>query len=423
MRSTSPKPSTYDDGTCGSRSRWVGEQARVAGVESKAVEALVSVGARYVGRAPGFQVEPGWWSEVEAITRHLDERLGVQTLVLRLVHADEAAVGRGGRVVYHVEAMEEPRPGVLDETPLPDWDSIIAAEPLRSTWAEVGGPARLIAWARSVLGPEGAVQVKTWNLSCLIRFPGAWAKATSRFCSIDADIIEHVRRYDETLAPAVLATSRENRWSLLAHAPGTDCWEPDRLSVESVVSRWVAAQAALAAEVDELDAPRLLPGELAEEVAALIPRVALSDDEVSGLVKLVDRLPVIVGELESASLPISLVHGDFHPGNWRSDGTHRVIVDWADTFVGHPATDIRRLHDFLPAEKREHAAEVWSAAWQRALPGCEPLRALRPMSVLGPLTYALMYQRFLDNIEPDERIYHEDDPGICLRAALRLCQG
>ena len=93
---------------------------------------------------------------------------------------------------------------------------------------QVNGPIRLIEWAQSIVGPHDAVQVKTWNLSCLIRFPGAWAKATSRFCSIDADIIEHVRRYDETLAPAVLATSRENRWSLLAHAPGTDCWEPDR---------------------------------------------------------------------------------------------------------------------------------------------------------------------------------------------------
>ncbi|RZU16065.1 phosphotransferase family enzyme [Kribbella rubisoli] len=389
-------------------------------MEFKTVEALVSVGARYVGRAPTFDVEPGWWSEVEAITRHLDELLGVPTFVLRLVHADEAVIGRGGRVVYHVEAMGEPRPGVLDETPLPDWDSIIAAQPLRSTWAEAGGPARLIAWAADVVGPVDAVQVKTWNLSCLVRFPGAWAKATSRFGSIDADIIEHVLRYDETLAPAVLATSRVDRWSLLAHAPGTDCWEPDRASVESVVPRWVAVQAALAEEVDELDAPRLLPDELADQVTALIPRVDLSDDEVSGLVKLVDRLPSIVGELESAGLPISLVHGDFHPGNWRSDGTHRVIVDWADTFVGHPATDIRRLHDFLPAEKREHAREVWSAAWRRELPGCEPLRALRPMSVLGPLMYALMYQRFLDNIEPDERIYHEDDPGICLRSALDM---
>jgi hypothetical protein len=42
------------------------------------------------------------------------------------------------------------------------------------------------------------------------------------------------------------------------------------------------------------------------------------------------------------------------------------------------------------------------------------------MSVLGPLTYALMYQRFLDNIEPDERIYHRDDPGTCLRSALDM---
>jgi len=104
-------------------------------VEFKTVEALVSVGARYVGRAPTFDVEPGWWSEVEAITRHLDELLGVPTLVLRLVHADEAVIGRGGRVVYHVEALGEPRPGVLDGTPLPDWDSIIATQPLRSTWA------------------------------------------------------------------------------------------------------------------------------------------------------------------------------------------------------------------------------------------------------------------------------------------------
>jgi hypothetical protein len=29
-----------------------------------------------------------------------------------------------------------------------------------------------------------------------------------------------------------------------------------------------------------------------------------------------------------------------------------------------------------------------------------------------------MYQRFLDNIEPDERIYHADDPATELRAAV-----
>ena len=388
-------------------------------MDTKTVEALVTVGARYAGRAPTFAVEPGWWSEVEGVTRHLDELLGVPTVVLRLVHGDSPTIIRGGRVTYHVQALGSPRSGVLDETPYDEWDSIIAPQPLRATWADVDGPSRLVEWAQGVLGPVTPVQVKTWNLSCLIRFPGAWAKATRRFCGIDADTVEHVRRYDETLAPTVLATSRENRWSLLAHASGVDCWEPDQPTIENVVSRWVGVQAAVAAEADGLAVPRLVPADLAAEIAGLIPKVELSSEELGSLERFIEGLPSIVEELDAAGLPVSLVHGDFHPGNWRSDGTNRLIVDWADAFIGHPATDLKRLHDFLPPEKRAHVATVWSRAWRQHLPTSDPLRALRPMNVLGHLTYALMYQRFLDNIEPDERIYHQHDPAINLRAALR----
>ncbi|WP_328526852.1 aminoglycoside phosphotransferase family protein [Kribbella sp. NBC_00359] len=390
----------------------------------KTVEALVSVGDRYVGRAPTFDVEPAWWSEVEGITRKLDHLLGVRTVVLRLVQADAAVVMRGGRVVYHVQALGEPRPGVLDETPYDGWGAIVAPHPLRATWAEVDGPTRLIEWAQSIVGPLDPGQVKTWNLSCLIRFPGAWAKATSRFCSIDADIIEHIHRYDGTLAPTVLATSAADRWSLLAHAPGIDCWEPDRPTIEDVVGRWVAVQAALAGEVDDLDAPVLRPAELADEVSRLLTVVELSDDAVLDVKRLLTTLPTILGELDAAGLPITLVHGDFHPGNWRSDGTNRAIVDWADSFVGHPATDIQRLRGWLPADQGNHAVEIWSEAWKQQLPDSDPRRALRPMTVLGRLVGAVMYQRFLDNIEPAERIYHADDPRAELQAAveaMRAC--
>jgi len=387
-------------------------------VETKAVEALVSVGARFVGRVPGFEVEPAWWQEVEGVTGRLDEVLGVRCVVLRLVHADEAEIGRGGRTVYHVQAMGEPRSGVLDETPYDGWDEIVAPHPLRATWAEVDGPERMVEWARSILGPVDPVQVKTWNLSCLLRFPGAWAKATSRFASVDADIIEHVQRYGGTLAPTVLGRSVENRWSLLAHAPGDDCWKPDAATIENVVSRWVAAQAQLAAEVDELRAPRLLPDDLATEAERLLSVVPLSDKDRADVGSMLGKLPSIVGELESSGLPITLVHGDFHPGNWRSDGTNRAIVDWADTFIGHPATDIQRLLDWLPDAKHPHATEVWTTAWKTHLPTADPQRALAPMAVLVHLVYAVMYQRFLDNIEPSERIYHADDPAYELRAAV-----
>jgi hypothetical protein len=387
-------------------------------VETKTVEALISVGDSFVGRAPAFEVEPPWWQEVEGITRHLDELLGVPTMVLRLLHADEAVIGRGGRAVYHVQALGEPRAGVLDETPYDDWDAVLAPHPLRATWAEVDGPSRLIAWAQNTIGPLDPVQVKSWNLSSLIRFRGAWAKATSRFGSVDADIIGHIHRYDETLAPTVLATSAANRWSLLAHAPGIDCWEPDRPTVEDVVSRWVRVQALTAGEVDELNAPASRPEDLGDEVSRLLTVVPLSDDDVLDVKQVLSTLPAILNELTASGLPITLVHGDFHPGNWRSDGTNRAIVDWADSFIGHPAVDIQRLHGWLPADKGEHAVEVWAAAWKRALPDSEPLRALRPMTVLGRLVYACMYQRFLDNIEPSEWIYHQDDPRLELQAAV-----
>jgi hypothetical protein len=395
--------------------------------ETRVVDALVSVGGRYAGRLPEFKVDGPWWSDVEGVTRHVDEALGGRAVVLRLMHADEAAIGRGGRVVYHVQAMGDPRSAVLDAAELPDWDSV--GHPLRATWAEVDGPQELIEWAAGIVGTAEWTQVKTWNLSCLIRFAtddgGAWAKATSTFCSVDADVIAQVRLYDARLVPVVLGVDLENRWSLLRHVPGNDCWEPDRATVQDVVSRWVAVQAAMAAEVDELRTPRMVPGDLADELTGLLAGEVgerLTADELVEARRLVDELPAIVARLESAGLPITLVHGDFHPGNWRSDGTTGRIMDWADSYVGHPATDIERLRGWLPAEKQDHAVETWAAAWKRRLPGCEPLLALEPIKVIARILGAVTYQRFLDNIETSERIYHEDDPTSEVRAAIEAAK-
>ncbi|WP_433017803.1 phosphotransferase [Kribbella sp. CA-294648] len=113
------------------------------------------------------------------------------------------------------------------------------------------------------------------------------------------------------------------------------------------------------------------------------------------------------------------MHGDFHPGNWRSDGSNRMIVDWADSFVGHPATDIHRLVGWLPAGDQEQAKSVWVNAWLKHIPRSRPLRALAPMKVIARLQGALLYQRFLDNIENSERVYHEGDPASEVRAAIQ----
>jgi Ser/Thr protein kinase RdoA (MazF antagonist) len=149
----------------------------------------------------------------------------------------------------------------------------------------------------------------------------------------------------------------------------------------------------------------LLEGQIAQELTA---------QELAATRELGDRWAL----LDECGLPDTLVHGDFHPGNWRSDGTGQMIVDWADCYVGHPAADIQRLIDWLPEEQGSVAAQTWVDVWRAHRPTSEPERALEPMAVLARVIGAIVYQRFLDNIEPAERVYHEDDPVTEIRTAL-----
>ncbi|MFD6878558.1 MULTISPECIES: phosphotransferase [unclassified Streptomyces] len=71
-------------------------------------------------------------------------------------------------------------------------------------------------------------------------------------------------------------------------------------------------------------------------------------------------------------MPDTLVHGDFHLGNWRSDGTRTVVVDYADSLFGHPAMDGLRPRRFVDEERWTLIAQVWARAWQEHVPGSAP---------------------------------------------------
>jgi hypothetical protein len=144
----------------------------------------------------------------------------------------------------------------------------------------------------------------------------------------------------------------------------------------------------------------------------------LTAGEPAAACRLLGRFPV----LEDCGLPDTIVHGDFHPGNWRSDGGPPVVVDFADTHMGNPVLDGVRIRDFLPEGKRATAVQAWIGAWTARVPGCDPARVL---SIAGPLAHlarAVRYQEFLDGIEPSERIYHLGDPAASIRTALRCAQ-
>jgi hypothetical protein len=391
------------------------------------VRALVVHDGALLGAVAPFEVASPWWSDVEPVAAELERRLGARTVVLRIVASTGAGM-RGGDVTYLAEALTRPAsPAPWDGPPDP---SVLAPDERRMAWAEPGGPARLLGWAdaelralgRPLVGPP--VQVKSWNLSCLFRLPTAagpvWLKCTPPFLGSEALAIGRVAEHDPDLVPVVLATAADGGCTLLADVPGADCWSPDPATVDEVLRRHVAVQVALAGA--ELPG---LPDHRVSTLAARVPRL-LAPDVAGGLgaagrrtlSHLVDGLPRRVAAIAATGLPETLVHGDFHPGNWRSDGHRRVVFDWCEASSGHPACDLLRLVEWLPAPLAARAVDRWEAAWRAALPGCDPARAAELVRPVQHLEAALTYQTFLDGIEPDERRYHEGDPVDQVRQAL-----
>ncbi|MEV0680283.1 phosphotransferase [Actinosynnema sp. NPDC050436] len=352
------------------------------------VVALVTVGGEHLGSV-GFTVDSPWWNDVEPVVTRLDAMLGVPTSVLRLISATGSGM-RGGTVTYLVEAASRPSSwgskALEGNEPIVGSEQFAKSDPLRMPWAEPGGPADLVAWAGARLEGVGrqvrkAVQVKTWNLSCLYRLETEggtfWAKEIPAFMADESAVISMVRSVDPGLVPDVVASAPQR--VLMRAASGVDCWQPSAEVIADIVPRWVAVQAALGARA---------------EVRG------------RGLRKRNVHVP-------SFGLPDTVLHGDFHPGNWRSGG---VVLDWGDAHWGHPALDAARLIGFVGDDLG--IAEVWADAWLRHRPDSDPQAALKCARPASHLVGALVYQEFLDRIEESERVYHLGDPERELRTAL-----
>ena len=376
------------------------------------VSAVVTAGDRVVGTAGPFAVDVPWWAEVEPVVAHLRAVLGVPAYVLRLLAVDGGEGGRDGHVTYHVEA-----PGTT--VSLPAADPVTGEDPLRAYWATAPGLAELFDWARAQVPVTGPVeQRRTWNLAGLFRLPTAdgpvWLKALPPFAADEAQVMAAFAAVDPTLVPRVLAAAPGRL--LMADVPGTDCWHAPPPVLTGGIARFVHAQSV----ITRAPAGLVVRDDPAAEVTALLGRdLGLSPAEVDGAHALLPRWAT----LAECGLPATVVHGDFHSGNWRSSsGGPPTVLDFADAHVGDPVLDGLRVVDFLAPERRAAARAAWVSAWRLACPDSDPARALAVAEPLGHLHYAVRYQEFLDGIEESERIYHRDDPGGAVRRALAVAE-
>jgi Phosphotransferase enzyme family len=390
-----------------------------------------------VGSIGPFPVAGPWWAEVEPVVQEVEKVLGGAAFVLRLLTVEGADGARDGHVTYHVAALEPPaatgpdgrrhrdaRPGGTRRDG--SGSDLLADHPSRLPWARADGIEALLAWAGAHVEILGrARQVRSWNLSALFRLETprgpVWLKAFPPFAAAEPAALAAFAGVDPGLVPEVLATGPGR--VLLADVPGRDGWDASGAEVGDVVGRLVTAQFHLAdPEVRSAAGGEPLPDRRPEVLAGAVRDLLdgpvgaeLTPQELRAARRLAPGWEVLAG----CGLPDTVVHGDFHPGNWRcADGRRPVVLDLADAHRGNPVLDGRRALDFLPTERRGEAARAWISAWARAVPRSRPAEALSVAGPLAHLAYAVRYQEFLDRIEPDERVYHAGDPAAAIRQAL-----
>jgi aminoglycoside/choline kinase family phosphotransferase len=253
-----------------------------------------------------------------------------------------------------------------------------------------------------------------------------WCKSVPRFLTHEGTIIAMVGAGEPTLVPPLLASDPASHTVLLADVPGEDDWDAPEGRLLTMVDALVRLQARWIDHVDDLLDPGLpdwRSSSLFRLVEALVSRpdvrAELRADELHRLDALVGRLPDRLAALDACGIPDTLVHGDFHPGNWRSDGRSLVLLDWGDVGVGHPMLDMSSFEGYLSDDVKPRIQQGWIDAWKRERPGADPSRARSLIEPIAALRRAVIYRGFLDGIEPSERRYHEADVRDWLRAALR----
>ncbi|WFE64179.1 aminoglycoside phosphotransferase family protein [Micromonospora sp. WMMD714] len=375
---------------------------------------LVDATGRTLGALPDFTVPVPWWQDTVEVVAGARAAYGTEVAVLRLL-AGQRGEPPGGHVGYLAEAV-----GPVGVPLLPAEAVEPAAHPLRAPYAQPGGPAASLAWAAGQLDrlgrpATGAAQQRTWNLSAIWRLDGphgtTWLKQVPSFFRHEAAVLRLLA--DDPDTPTLLAADDEGRM-LLDHVPGEDRYGADAAERTAITAVHHALQLRAVPTVDRLAAagvPDLRGAALARWLRTMLAPHPAADRHLADV-------ETRLAEVARCGLPDTLVHGDLHPGNVRADGRRRTVIDWGDSFVGHPAFDVLRLTEQLPAGPAAAVLADWCARWRSDVPGCRPERAVALLRPVAWLRMAAVYAMFLAGIEPSERIYHAKDvPANLARAA------
>jgi len=271
------------------------------------------------------------------------------------------------------------------------------------------------------------MQVRTWNLSSLWRIPVegqiVWLKVVPHFFAHEGALLALMAG---TRVPTVLG--HDGGRTLLAEIAGQDQYAAELPLLHEMVNLLVDLQRQWSDDVEELLALGLPDWRAPALGAAIADVVDRTRDEITAedrvtLANFVRGLPGRFDELTACGFQDSLVHGDFHPGNFRSDGRALTLLDWGDSGIGHPLLDQPAFLSAIPNDAVGAARAHWLQQWSEAVPDSDPARASILLAPVAAARQAVVYRSFLDNIEPSEHPYHRADPAKWLKRTAALVQG
>jgi len=375
-----------------------------------------------VGSLPPTPIATPWWQDIAPVVAAAREHWGLDVTVLRLLKAGLPAPP-GGEVTYLAEVDKAP-------AGLEPWRGALDNHPLRLPYARPGGPAADLAWAQARLAEAGKpltgppVQIRTWNLSSLWRLPyaggGAWLKVVPPFFAHEGALLAHLAGRP---TPVLLASDGPRM--LLAEIEGEDLYEATLAQRKAMIELLVDLQAEQADRIGDLR-DLGLPDWRAEALADAIESVS---DRSANQLSLADRgdlasflrgLPARLAQLAGCGLAETLVHGDFHSGNFRGCHGDLTLLDWGDSGIGNPLLDQAAFLDRAPAAQVTPLRNHWRDRWLARTPRSDPELAARLIAPIAAARQALIYQGFLDRIEPSEHPYHRADPALWLARALAI---
>lgn len=291
----------------------------------------------------------------------------------------------------------------------------------RPAWATPGGIEPFLRWLDASVRatgatPTGAPEIlQRWGISLVVRqatdLGSLFGKAVGSMFAVEPPITRLLAEQHPGAVPDVLALDVGRRWLLLGDARIRPFASDEAARGLRALAR---LQRAWVGRADELRAvgcpdrgPDTLAAELAESLgdldlaADLAPTRGLDADQRARVRSLVPAVTALCREAAADGVPLTLLHGDCHPGNAgiREDGTV-CILDWSDAAVGHPFTDVYVWLSHVPDDEQQPLRDAYLAEWPEVADGPA---ALRRADVLAAAYQVVTSQRLLHAVEDDER--------------------